>query len=97
MTAILPAIAIAVIVAYALLVRVALPELRSEEATLGLTLLAFAAGVVAFTALTLLPIAARHERTAAILAERWHLAIIGYAQGAMVLIGFLLLAVLGIA
>jgi hypothetical protein len=32
-----------------------------------------------------------------ILADRWHLAVVAYAEGAMVLIGFLLLAVLGLA
>jgi hypothetical protein len=31
------------------------------------------------------------------LADRWHLAIIAYAQGVTVLIGFLLRAVLGLA
>jgi hypothetical protein len=34
---------------------------------------------------------------AATLADRWHLAVIAYAEGAMVLIGFLMLAVLGLA
>jgi len=43
-----------------------------------------------------LPIAANRERLAPILAERWHLAIVAYAQGVMVLTGFLLLAVLGL-
>jgi hypothetical protein len=31
-----------------------------------------------------------------ILAERWHLAVIAYAQAVTVMIGFLLLAVLGL-
>jgi hypothetical protein len=40
----------------------------------------------------------RHrERLAPILADRWHLAVIAYAQGVMVLVGFLLLGVLGLA
>jgi hypothetical protein len=47
--------------------------------------------------MTILPIAASREQLAATLAQRWHLAIVGYAEGAMVLIGFLLLAVLGLA
>jgi hypothetical protein len=41
--------------------------------------------------------AARRERFAIILADRWHLAVIAYAEGVTVLIGFLLLAVLGLA
>jgi hypothetical protein len=47
--------------------------------------------------MTLLPIAARREGWASLLADRWHLAIIAYAQAVTVLIGFLLLAVLGLA
>ena len=47
--------------------------------------------------MTLLPIAATRPRLAPILADRWHLAVIAYAEGAMVLVGFLLLAVLGLA
>jgi hypothetical protein len=83
--------------AYAAIVGIVAPGARSGDATLGLTVLAFAVGVPAYAALTLLPVAARHERLARILAERWHLAIIGYAQGATVLIAFLLLATLGLA
>jgi hypothetical protein len=48
-------------------------------------------------AMTLLPIAARREGWAPMLADRWHLAIVAYAQAVAVLIGFLLLAVLGLA
>lgn len=60
-------------------------------------MLSFAAGVPAYAAMTILPIAAHRERFAAILADRWHLAVIAYAEGVMVLTGFLLLAVLGLA
>lgn len=81
---------------YALLAT-AVPGLRSETSTLALTLTAFVAGVPAFAAMSLLPTIARHERFGPALAERWHLAIIGYAQGTVVLIAFLLLAVLGLA
>jgi hypothetical protein len=84
-------------VVYAVVVDALAPGLRSPEATLALTLVAFVAGVIAYIAMTLLPIAAQRERLAPILADRWHLAIIGYAQGVTVLIGFLLLAVLGLA
>jgi len=82
---------------YAIVVGVLAPNLRSTEATLGLTIVAFIAGVPAYGAMTILPIAARRPRLAATLAERWHLAIIAYSQGVTVLIGFLLIAILGLA
>ena len=83
--------------AYAIVIDVLAPALRSADATLALTLVAFVGGVVAYVAMTMLPIAARREGWAAILADRWHLAVIAYAQAVTVLIGFLLLAVLGLA
>lgn len=73
------------------------PGLRSQEATLELTVVAFIVGLPAYGAMTVLPIAANRERLARILADRWHLAVIGYAQGVMVLLGFLLLAVFDLA
>jgi hypothetical protein len=82
---------------YGLVIHVVAPGLRSTEATLFLTVVAFVGGLAAYIAMTLLPIAAARERLAPVLADRWHLAIIGYAQGVTVLIGFLLLAVLGLA
>ena len=84
-------------VVYATVIDVLEPGLRSPDATLALTLVAFVGGVVAYVAMTMLPIAARREGWAPLLADRWHLAIIAYAQGVTVLIGFLLLAVLGLA
>ena len=82
---------------YAILIAVLAPGLRSPEATLNLTIVAFLIGVPAYAAHTLLPIAAHRERLAPILAARWHLAVIAYAEGTMVLIGFLLLSILGLA
>ena len=67
------------------------PGLRGPETTLHLTVVAFIVGVPAYAANTILPIAARRERLAPILAERWHLTVIAYAEGAIVLIGFVLL------
>lgn len=96
-TVVLPVLACAGTLAYAILIGVFAPDLRSAEATLDLTVVAFIIGVPAFAAMTILPIAAHRERLAPILADRWHLAIVAYAEGAMVLIGFLLLAVLGLA
>jgi hypothetical protein len=97
MTVLLPLLAAVGTLAYGLGVAVLAPGLRSAEATLALTIVAFAAGVPAYAAMTLLPIAANDARLAPLLAERWHLAIVAYAQGVMVLTGFLLLAVLGLA
>ena len=97
LTVLLPLLAVAGTVAYALLVNVVAPALRSPEATLSLTIVAFFVGVPAYAAQTILPIAAHRERLVPILADRWHLAVLAYAQGAMVLIGFLLLGVLGLA
>ena len=97
LTVLMPTLAIVGTLAYALIVANLAPLARSAEATLNLTLVAFGVGVPAYAAMTLLPIAAARERLAPILADRWHLAVIAYAQGAIVLIGFLLLAVLGLA
>ena len=97
MTVLLPGIAAIGTLAYGLGMAVFAPDLRSSEATLALTIIAFAAGVPAYAAMTVLPIAANRKRLAPILAQRWHLAIVAYAQGVMVLTGFLLLAVLGLA
>lgn len=92
----LAAFALAGTLGYAVLVAL-VPGLRSPEATLALTVVAFLAGVPAYVAMTLLPIAAQRAGLAPILAERWHLAVLGYAQAVLVLTGFLLLAVLGLA
>jgi hypothetical protein len=95
-TALLPLLAVLGTAAYGLFVAVVAPGLRSPDSTLDLTVTAFIVGVPAFLAMTVLPIAAHHERLEPILAERWHIVVIAYAQGAMILIGFLLLAVLGL-
>ena len=84
-------------VAYAIVIDVVAPGLRSPDATLALTLVAFVGGLAAYIAMTLLPIGARRDGWAPMLADRWHLAIIAYAQAVTVLIGFLLLAMLGLA
>jgi hypothetical protein len=82
---------------YAVVIGALAPHLRSSEATLALTIVAFIAGVPAYGAMTILPIAARRRRFTPILADRWHLAVIAYAEGVTVLIAFLLIAVLGLA
>ena len=93
----LPVIAAAATLAYAVLIGALAPSLRSTEATLTLTLVAFALGVPAYAINMILPIAARRESLARALADRWHLAVIAYAQGTMVLIGFVLLSIHGLA
>jgi hypothetical protein len=82
---------------YAVLIAALAPNLRSSEATLALTVVAFVAGVPAYGAMTILPIVAGRRRFVPILADRWHLAVIAYAEGVTLLIGFLLIAVLGLA
>ena len=82
---------------YAIVIGVLAPSLRSAEATLALTITAFVAGIAAYLAMTMLPIAAHRDRWTPILADRWHLVVIAYAEAVTVLIGFLLLAVLGLA
>lgn len=97
LTVLLAVFAVIGTVAYAIAIGALAPGLRSSEATLNLTVMAFIAGIPAYGAMTILPIAAHRERLAPILADRWHLAVIAYAEGVMVLIGFLLLSVLGLA
>jgi hypothetical protein len=79
LTVALPLIAVAGTLAYGLIVGLLAPAARSAEATLNLTIVAFLAGVPAYTAMTVLPIAAARPRLAATLADRWHLAVIAYA------------------
>jgi hypothetical protein len=93
----LPLFAGLAVMTYAIVIAVFAPGLRSPAATLNLTIVAFLIGVPAYAAHTVLPIAAHRERLAPILASRWHLAVIAYAEGTMVLIGFLLLSILGLA
>jgi hypothetical protein len=97
LTVLLPVLAVVGIAGYAILIGAFAPGIRSPDATHNLTVVAFIIGVPAYGAMTILPIAAHRERLAPILADRWHLAVVAYAEGAMVLIGFLLLAVLGLA
>jgi hypothetical protein len=94
--AMLAALALAGTLGYGVIAAL-VPGLRSPDATLALTVTAFLAGVPAYLVMTLLPIAANRAGLAPILAERWHLAVLGYAEAVAMLTGFLLLAVLGLA
>jgi hypothetical protein len=84
-------------IGYAVLIGLVAPAQRSPDATMNLTVTAFLAGVPAYAAMTVLPLVATHPRPAAVLAERWHIALLAYAQTVSVLIAFLLLAVFGLA
>ena len=93
----LPVIAAVATLVYALVVGMLAPELRSAEATLALTHVAFVLGVPAYAVHMILPIAARKESVGRVLARRWHLAVVAYAEATMVLMGFVLLSIHGLA
>ena len=71
--------------------------LRSADATLDLTIAAFVMGAMAFGLLTALPVFASQERIASGLAAYGQFLILGYAQGIVVLVAFLVLSILGLA
>jgi hypothetical protein len=96
MLVLMPVFATLVTAAYVVVLRIAGVE-RIQDATLALTLVAFAPGALAHGALSILPILARSDRFSAILADRAHLLILGYTTSVMVLVYFLLLSVLGLA
>jgi hypothetical protein len=93
----LPLIVVLVVGAYVLVVRALVPAGYVTEATLVLTLVGFVPGAAMYAAGSALPLLARQERLAPILAERWHLVVLGYAVSVMVLVELLLVSVLGIA
>lgn len=93
----LPVFAAGATLVYAVVIGVLAPELRSAEATLALTHVAFVLGVAAYTIHMILPIAARRESLGGVLATRWHLAVVAYAEATMVLMGFVLLSIHGLA
>jgi hypothetical protein len=93
----LPLFAVTAVLIYAFAIAVFAPDMRSSAATLNLTIVAFVIGVPAYAVHTILPIAAHRAQLARVLADRWHLAVVAYAEATMVLIGFLLLSVVGLA
>jgi hypothetical protein len=93
----MPAIALASAALYVIVVRTALAEGRVEGGTLALTLTGFVPGALMYGLQSALPIAARDARLGPILAERWHLVILGYAMAVIVLVAFLLVSVIGLA
>ena len=97
MTALLPVPAIAVTAAYVVLVWALVPDHHVPDAVLSLVLFAFVPGAAWYLAITTLPIIASRGRAAQVLAERWHLVVIAYSEAVLVLSGFQLVSVLGIA
>jgi hypothetical protein len=95
--ALLGALAVVGTLAYAIVAGAIAPGLRAPGSALQLTIAAFAGGLPAYAAFSLLPVLARSPRLVPVLADRWHLVLLGYAQAVTVLVGFLLLAVLGLA
>jgi hypothetical protein len=93
----LPVFAAVVTLVYAALIGLLGPELRSGEATLALTHVAFVLAVPAYAIHMILPIAADRESLRAVLATRWHLVVVAYAEATMVLMGFVLLSIHGLA
>jgi hypothetical protein len=71
--------------------------LRSPDATLDLTITAFVMGAAAFALLTALPLLAHQKRLVTHLARYGPFLILGYAQGVVVLVAFLVLSILGLA
>jgi hypothetical protein len=96
LTLAMPLLAVTVTLAYGAIAAV-IPHIRSDDATLRLTMVAFFPGSFAYLAMTVLPILARQPRLVEFLASRWHLAVLGFAEAVMVLLGFMLLAVLRLA
>ena len=91
----IPSLAIVATLAYA-----ALPTalgLRSTDGTLNLIIVGFCAGAVAFFALTTLIVSAVRERSAGFLARFGRFLVLAYAQAVVLLVGFLLLSILGVA
>lgn len=71
--------------------------LRSEEATLDVIVVGFSVGVFAFSGFILLTILGAYQRTAKYLARFGSYIVVAYVQSVVVLVGFVLLGVLGLA
>jgi hypothetical protein len=91
----IPALAIVGTLAYAVLASVL--GLRSAEGTLNLVIVGFCAGAVAFFALTTLIVGAVRERSARVLGRSGRYLVLAYAQAVVLLVGFLLVSILGVA
>jgi len=90
-----PSLAIVATLAYA--TAATLFDLRAADGTLNLIIVGFGFGAVAFVALTTLIVGAVRERSARFLARYGRFLVLGYAQAVVLLVGFLLISVLGVA
>jgi hypothetical protein len=95
MTVVIPALAVGGAAAYALIA--ASLGLRSDDSLLTLTITAFVIGAVLFALIGALPVLARQPSSTAFLVRSGQYLMLAYAQGVVVLVAFLLLAVLGLA
>jgi hypothetical protein len=91
----IPALAIVATLAYAAVA--SLLGLRSADGTLNLVIVGFCGGAVAFFALTTLIVSAVRERSARFLARYGRYLVLAYAQAVVLLVGFLLVSILGVA
>jgi hypothetical protein len=71
--------------------------LRTEDATLDVIVVGFSVGVFAFSGFIVLNILGAYERTATYLARFGSYIVVAYVQSVVVLVGFILLGVLGLA
>jgi hypothetical protein len=91
----IPLLTVAAVVVYGL--AVGLLGLRSDQAALDLIVAGFVVGAVAFTFLIALNVLGAHTQTARWLARTGGYFVLAYVQANVLLVGFLLLAVLGLA
>ena len=91
----IPTLAVVATLTYAAVA--SLLGLRSAESTLNLVIVGFLGGAVAFFALTTLIVSAVRERSARFLARFGRFLVLAYAQAVVLLVGFLLISILGVA
>jgi hypothetical protein len=91
----IPTLTIAATLTYAAVAN--LLGLRTPDGTLNLIIVGFSCGAVAFIGLTTLIVSAIRERSARFLARYGRFLVLAYAQAVVLLVGFLLLSILGVA
>jgi hypothetical protein len=91
----IPLLAIVATLIYGLIV--GMLGLRSEDATLDLIVSGFSVGALAFFLLLTMTAFSVHERSARFMSRYGRYLVLGYVQSIVLLVGFLLLSVLGLA
>jgi hypothetical protein len=91
----IPLLTVAAVVVYGLVV--GLLGQSSDQAALDLIVAGFVVGAVSFTFLIALNVLGAHARAARWLARTGSYLVLAYVQANVLLVGFLLLAVLGLA